>query len=155
MDQKGIQAQSFMQKHQRYVMPAIAIVALIVLIIIALMVRNRLSSTSSQAGCYGYGCLPSVKIGARVAGYGYSALPLTYGTLKVKRGQSIELGWTSQNVDSCSAAEKWTLFNGPYYPPTLFPQKIGQTRSFSVICTKNNRKAASSTVNVVVSVIGR
>ena len=133
MDQKGMSAQSFMQRHQRYVMPAIAIVALLALIVIALLVRNRLSSTPSQAGCYGYGCTPSVKIGARVAGYGYSAPPLTYGTLNVKYGQSIELGWTSQNVDTCSAVERWTMFNGSYYPPTVFPQKIGGTRSFSVI----------------------
>lgn len=148
MNQKGISGQMAAWKNSKYFLPGLASLAAVVVIGGAAMLHNNLQYSPSSASCYGYGCQSSVTIGARVQGYGYSSPPFSYGTLTITAGQMIELTWNAQNVDRCYATEKWTGFQGLYYPPTLFPNPIQQSRTFGVTCLKANRVVATSTINI-------
>lgn len=145
--QGAVPGQTLTQKYQKYLLPGGAVLAAIVVIAAVLVIGGRLNYVPSDASCYGYGCQPTVTLGARVPSYGYGA-PLSYGTLTVNKGQSIELSWSAQNVDRCYATERWTSFQGLYYPPTLFPNPITASRTFGVTCLKANRIVATSTINI-------
>lgn len=141
-----------LQKHRKFLLPGLAILAAIAVIFgIDTAQRNSkiaLRTTDTQAGCYGYSCQPYVNLGGRVSTVKYGS-SLSYGTLYVKKGAKIELSWIGENIDFCKA--EWTKENGTYLPPTRINEPINKDKQFTVGCYRKGSSTVYSTLNVVVN----
>lgn len=132
--------------------PVIGILVLVLFVGVAFVLRSQSENVQpnySSADCYGTDCTPSVTIGGRTIPYGYDRA-FTYGTLYIRRGQSIELTWFGNNVDTCKAVNGWTNFTGVYLPPTLYERRLKDSDTISVKCYRGKREVIAGSLNVIV-----
>lgn len=127
----------------------IAVLVAVLVLGVALLLRQRLSSSSSLASCYGYSCQPRVTLTARAIG---SDGPFVTGSLMAPRSSKIELTWSAANVKRCTATPAWTDDGGSYSPPTTYLPIITRNKKFTVNCAPVSKGAppVSSSVNVMV-----
>lgn len=144
---KQVNGESFLEKNRKYMVPGVALLVALVLVGGAWILRNNIRSLGTQASCYGYNCESSVALGGRVSGFRYGS-ELSYGTLRVPVGSTIDLSWTAQNVDKCVAENGWTDFTGIYYPPTLRPSPVVRSEELKVNCYKGKKVVATSTLRI-------
>lgn len=132
--------------------PVVGALALVLFVATAFVLRDRANNVQpsySSADCYGVDCTASVSLGGRAIPYGYDS-QFSYGTLYVRAGESIELTWFGDNVDTCKADKGWTSFKGIYLPPTLLERKLPRSQTLSVSCYQGKRVVVTGSLNVVV-----
>lgn len=138
---------SSMVKKNPKLVPLAAVLAVVVVVGGALLLRDQLSSLKSSANCYGYSCEPKVILSARAANS--KDLRPTRGTITVPRGSQVELSWDAMDVAGCEAA--WTSYTGLNLPFTLIAEPITSRRTFTVTCktgSRNKKVQSSMVVNV-------